>query len=77
VPNPVEGVGQLSFVATGNGNVNVTVVDIAGREVIKQEHQVVKGDNKVRLTLNSVPQGMYFLTLSDDNEAITVKFIKD
>ena len=76
-PNPIEGVGYLTF----NSNVDaisiLVIYDVSGRKIISQEINTIKGDNEIMLPTSNLPEGMYFLTVGNDNETSNIKFIKD
>ena len=76
-PNPVQNWSYLSFRATNDKDATVVVHDISGREVLNENYSIVKGDNKFTLNTNELNQGMYFLTLTNGVENITIKFIKN
>ncbi|MCB0401736.1 MAG: T9SS type A sorting domain-containing protein [Flavobacteriales bacterium] len=77
IPNPVTGKGQLVFNANHEGLIDVNVFDVSGRLVLSVNRQTVKGSNAIVLDTEELTQGMYFLTVNNDKEKTTLKFIKN
>jgi len=76
-PNPVKNNSFITFNSTIEGNVSVSIYDIAGSKVLDVKHSVEKGDNKLELQTNRLPKGMYFIALENEKETSKIKFIKD
>ncbi len=76
-PNPVEGIGYLTFNSTADEIATITIYDVAGKRVHSQQYNAIKGDNKFELPTIELPQGMYFLTIGNNYETSNVKFIKE
>ena len=76
-PNPILGVGYLSFSAAANSTTTVWIYDISGRKVWSKDYGTNKGANQLTLETNELSQGMYFLTMSNGEENTTLKFIKE
>jgi hypothetical protein len=76
-PNPVEGVGYLSFNSTTDDISEIVIYDVTGKKVITKQFDVVKGNNKFKLPTQNLPQGMYFITVGNDKEIANLKFIKE
>lgn len=66
-PNPVSGAFNILFDAAESENVSLTVMDISGKVVWqKNNYQAQRGSNTIRITneeVNTLPAGMYFVTL--------------
>ncbi len=76
-PNPILGVGYLSFTAAANSTSTVLVYDISGRIVCSKNYTTNKGANKFTIETEHLTQGMYFLMLDNGEESINIKFIKE
>jgi hypothetical protein len=73
-PNPNNGEFLLSIDGYHGDNLLLEVIDIMGKMVIRDELDISNGNYKS--TLNFIlPEGMYFLKLSQDKRMRTVKFI--
>ena len=59
-PNPFSGNTQVDFSLPQSGEVDMTVFDLLGREVIRQNRVLEKGTHSVKIRL---PQGIYTLSL--------------
>jgi hypothetical protein len=76
-PNPVEGIGYLTFNASVTSNFIVEIYDVAGKKVVSENYTTAKGSNTFTLNTEALSQGMYFLNLNNGVESTTVKFVKD
>ena len=76
-PNPVEGTGYLSFISTDNSVTDIAIYDLSGKLVIQENYITNKGQNTLELETDNLNQGMYFISLKNDLETATIKFIKD
>ncbi len=74
VPNPMSSDANVSFIAEKSGVYNVTVTDLNGAVVTKYEMTVSQGSNETTLSRGNLNAGIYFLSLSDGNAAITKRF---
>ncbi|MFM2268684.1 MAG: hypothetical protein RL757_2125, partial [Bacteroidota bacterium] len=75
-PNPATANATLTFEVTQNSDVTLTLTDLLGRIVSKQQINAVEGFNKVDLNLENTPQGTYFVTLQDQNAKVTKRIVK-
>jgi hypothetical protein len=56
---------------------NITITDFAGRVVMNQNSKVVAGDNRLKLDVSGLKQGVYLLrTLVDDKVNVTKLMIQ-
>jgi hypothetical protein len=62
-PNPSKGNVQISWKAGMNGEANVSVIDITGREVMSKE---VKMSGNTGMDLSGLQQGIYFIRVAAD-----------
>ena len=67
----------FSYEADANSKVDICVLDINGKMIIKQSLTANKGNNMASISLpSSLTSGMYIATLSADNTNSSAKFIK-
>ena len=75
-PNPTIGDVNLSFEMQGAGkDAVIKVMDAIGKEVMSENVSISNGKT-IRLNINTLAQGMYFVKVITDNETQVVKFIK-
>ncbi len=67
-PNPTTGIIELDFLDFNNPN--VAVIDIYGRQVLRP-----KITNN-RIDISSIPNGLYYLQVIDENQKSTVSIVK-
>lgn len=75
-PVPVRSVVNFTINAKDNGTVTVAVKDNVGREVISQQLNAIKGENKVTLDLAKQSAGVYFITVTSNESTVVSKFVK-
>jgi hypothetical protein len=73
VPNPISSNAQVTFVSEEAGNYTARLTDITGKEVMRREMEVRGGQNEMTIERGSLPQGVYFFTLSNGKGNITRK----
>lgn len=62
-PNPAESGMQVSFKAIDNQNARISLVNLAGQEVLNHSLKTLYGINRVELDVNPVASGIYLLKL--------------
>ena len=77
-PNPVNASATLEFNATQNTNVDVTIIDISGKQVNNFSVNVNTGNNKIAVGTSSLANGYYMLNVSstDGSFTKTIRFAK-
>ena len=75
-PNPVvNGMATIRFTASNNSMVEMRVVDMGGRVILRQQNRVYEGNNSLSINdLNRLQPGMYLLQLANGDELTTIKF---
>lgn len=76
-PNPVAGNGMTTvrFEANTKGTVELRIIDLAGRVVLKQQNNVYEGTNSITMSnLNKLQPGMYLLQMSNGEATEVTKF---
>ncbi len=71
-PVPAQRELYCEFYADRNTDIKTSVVDVMGKEVLKEIVKAARGRNIFKLDISSLPQGMYFFRTGD----IQAKFIK-
>ena len=72
-PNPMQDKAELSFYADKDGDAQISIIDIIGKEVMRTENKFTKGIQKFRIT--GLKQGMYFINISNETYFYTTKLI--
>lgn len=68
-PNPLHGVGRLTYVLTEGSMVSVSLYDATGRVVrMLVNEQQTAGEHTVPLVSNGLAAGVYFVRVATDNE---------
>ena len=75
-PNPTVNNVQLQFFATENANTNITIRDHNNKIWQTINYVANDGLNQVQLNVNTLPAGVYMVTLQMDNQRFTQKLIK-
>jgi hypothetical protein len=78
IGNPAKDMLTLNFQSTADQVINISVTDIAGRQVIQQKINSHKGDNLATLPVpTTLNKGMYVMDLFDGVQHRTTKFVKN
>jgi hypothetical protein len=77
-PNPVNASATLEFNAIQNTNVDVTIIDISGKQVNNFSVNVNSGNNKIAVGTSDLANGYYMLNISskDGSFTKTIRFAK-
>lgn len=75
-PNPTSGVFTCAFNAINDGTVQITLLDITGREVARTSFGAIQGYNKTDLDLSQHPAGYYTVVLNDGTSRSTLRIAK-
>lgn len=76
-PNPTTGISNISYSLQNASNVTVKVVDVTGKIVYtSNEGQQNSGSHNVNLDATEFNNGVYYVTISTDEEIVTKKLIK-
>lgn len=75
-PNPLNGVGTLSYVLASDSEVSVTVFDIMGRRVaVLAEGVQPAGTHRVSLDASHLASGLYIVRMMTPNTVESVRFV--
>ncbi|MFT3682997.1 MAG: T9SS type A sorting domain-containing protein [Ferruginibacter sp.] len=76
MPNPATGETQILFVSPKDAKAIIKVLDADGKEVLKQENDLVTGKNKININHSKdLPEGNYTVSLTSANKNYTVAFV--
>jgi len=68
-PNPVSNLANIEFNVPYEGNLNMLIMDITGKEVIRVgESYYTKGSHIVQMNTENLEDGIYFVTLYFDHQ---------
>lgn len=75
-PNPATNEVTLSLGAVTNGLIRARIIDVSGKEVLNEQRNGVAGNFYMRLYLQSIPNGIYIIEISQDGIIKREKLIK-
>ncbi|MDQ3111982.1 MAG: T9SS type A sorting domain-containing protein [Bacteroidota bacterium] len=74
-PNPANELVTISFHAENQTDMNIQLVDLAGKIVKQRNLSTIEGENSVSLNTEGVQSGVYFIRLVSDKGILTRKLI--
>ncbi len=74
-PNPANNKLNVEFEANESTNVEISILDISGRIIYKQDYDVTIGHNNTKLDVSDISDGVYFLNISQGNSSLRYKVI--
>ena len=74
-PNPTTGVISLAYSATEEGNMTVTLMDVAGRQVYNNVANVVAGENTSTYDFSSLPKGIYMMNVKTADHSKVIRVV--
>jgi uncharacterized protein (TIGR02145 family) len=72
-PNPMQDQAELSFYAKQTANTQLTILNLAGKEILQMNNNLSKGIQRYRIA--GLKQGMYFINISSEQYFYTSKLI--
>ena len=66
-PNPATDKVNIEFSLQESGNVNVRLMDMAGKTIRQENYGGEQGANRLNFSLTDVAKGLYLLEISNDN----------
>jgi hypothetical protein len=75
-PNPVvNGMATIRFTAAASNSVDLRIIDMAGKVLLKQQNKVYEGNNSISINnLDHLQPGVYLLQMANGDEMTTIKF---
>lgn len=74
-PNPTRGILIVDFNNPISEDVTITVLDLNGRLIKRQDYSAQRGFNSTEIDMNDIPAGMYILNLHGQNQNNADRFI--
>ncbi len=75
-PNPAQDELNISLNNSRPGITPVTVIDMTGRAVISEGHNMALGVNTLRLNTSDLQPGLYMVRIGNDARSVTHRFMK-
>lgn len=73
-PNPNTGVFTLEFYISNSTMINLRIIDMIGQEIFKEDSiEKIQGFFKKQIRIGDLPEGIYILQISTDQEKINHK----
>ena len=72
-PNPMYGKAELSFYAEQEVDLQISIVEITGKEVLQIDKKLQKGNHK--FSLSGLKQGIYFVNIKGQSYSYSLKLI--
>lgn len=69
------GLLQISIIAAEEMDVELSILSLGGQELIKVKYSLVENENNINVSINSLTNGVYILTINTTNRQITKKII--
>lgn len=76
-PNPAAGVSNLILDSKNAELATVEVVDINGKIILQNQHQLNVGLNKITLDVKNISSGIYFVKVQTESGIATSRFVKN
>ena len=77
-PNPISSMLNVRYEALSGEEMNYQIIDFLGKIVLSESiENASKGENNLSKDLSDLPNGIYFLQLKNNSEAVVQKFIKN
>lgn len=77
-PNPTEENFVIEMSSKNNGEIAVSIVNLAGQNELTTSFNILEGSNKIELNSNNLNAGVYFVKITDldSNSTQTLRLIK-
>ncbi|HUM51728.1 MAG TPA: T9SS type A sorting domain-containing protein, partial [Chitinophagales bacterium] len=66
---------DIKITALKSAKYDLTLYNVTGQEILKDELNIQQGENVKRFNLNEVAKGMYFITLTNEDGISTQNII--
>lgn len=71
-PNPTKSALNVNYESIDDASLNIQVLDMTGKVHLTKQMEGLKGDNNIRLDIENLPNGAYFMRINDSS----TKFFK-
>jgi hypothetical protein len=75
-PNPAPAEATLAFTTATNLPLQISIRDVSGKTLWQAPLQATEGFNAIQLPVSNLPQGLYFLSMSNGNRTAVTKLIR-
>ncbi len=75
-PNPANQFAILNYESNEITELNITISDMTGKEVQQQSTQTSVGSNTLKLNIETLQSGVYFVAINDGENSKRIKLIK-
>ena len=76
-PNPATSEVNISFETQAEGNVEIKVFDLNGKQVLQTNTATQKGKNQTSINIDQLISGVYFVHISGNKgDSSQLKFVK-
>ncbi len=75
-PNPATTDLMINFLNEKDGEIQLTITNLIGKQVYISSKNYMKGMNQEKIDISQLNQGYYILLMTDGEKTITSKFIK-
>ncbi len=75
-PNPTRNLTNIQFNALQDAEINIKLVDVAGRLVSNYNFQAVEGMNTHQLDMSTLANGVYIVKMNNGNSEISYRLVK-
>ena len=72
-PNPNHGDFTLNVYSVTGDIYEISIMDLAGKQIYSEQVSCKPGDNEIKLKLNDIREGMYMLRIRKGNEVVAKK----
>jgi hypothetical protein len=76
-PNPVKHASELNFYADFDDEITINLIDFTGKVVHQQKNSVLKGNNQIKINLQDLSKGIYYLNIAGEREVTNMKVVKE
>jgi hypothetical protein len=75
-PNPTTQFINVQYDSEETRNVNFNIFNQLGKLVVSTERLIIEGNNAIRLDIENLPDGNYFLQIGDNEQIVNKEIIK-
>jgi hypothetical protein len=74
-PNPTNGLTQIKINSQINGQFQMSVVDLLGKQVAQRQITITSGENNVEFDASLLANGLYLVQLQNENGFVSQKLV--
>lgn len=74
-PNPTSDVLNVNYFTNDISDVQISILDIAGKSIRTSKHKAEKGQNSTTMQVNDLNGGIYYLQINTQDQQIVKKFV--